>query len=54
MLLLDEIVSVCYHFSYSDRPIRVLVDAAKTACCLLLYLATSGVDFYALNGFAVE
>lgn len=49
MLLLDEIVSVCYHFYYSDRPIRILIDAAQSACCLLLYLATSGVDFYALT-----
>ncbi|XTZ10087.1 MAG: aminotransferase class V-fold PLP-dependent enzyme, partial [cyanobacterium endosymbiont of Rhopalodia yunnanensis] len=50
VLPLSEIVSVCHHFAHSDRPIRVLVDAAQSAGSLPLDLAASNVDFYAFTG----
>ncbi|XHU95619.1 MAG: aminotransferase class V-fold PLP-dependent enzyme [cyanobacterium endosymbiont of Rhopalodia gibba] len=50
VLPLSEIVSVCHHFAHSDRPIRVLVDAAQSAGSLPIDLAASNVDFYAFTG----
>ncbi|YAI81715.1 MAG: aminotransferase class V-fold PLP-dependent enzyme [cyanobacterium endosymbiont of Rhopalodia sterrenbergii] len=50
VLPLDEIVSVCHHFAYSDNPVRVLVDAAQSAGSLSLDLTASDVDFYAFTG----
>ena len=50
VLPLDEIVNVCHHFTHSERPIGILVDAAQSAGSLPLNLATSDVDFYAFTG----
>ena len=48
VLPLTEIVQLCH--SYSDRPIRVLVDAAQSVGCLELDLPSTDVDYYAFTG----
>jgi L-cysteine/cystine lyase len=50
LLPLSEIVSVCHNYSSSDKPIRVLVDAAQSVGSLPLNLTEIGVDFYAFTG----
>jgi L-cysteine/cystine lyase len=50
VLPLAEIVTLCHHYSHSDRPIRVLVDAAQSVGTLPLNLTELGVDFYAFTG----
>jgi L-cysteine/cystine lyase len=48
VLPLAKIVKVCRN--YSNRPIRILVDAAQSVGSLPLNLSEIGVDFYAFTG----
>jgi L-cysteine/cystine lyase len=49
VLPLAEILEVCHKYP-SDRPIRVLIDAAQSVGVLPLNLETLPVDFYAFTG----
>ncbi len=49
LLPLAEMVAVCHQFA-SDRPIRVLVDAAQSVGVLPLNLTELQADFYAFTG----
>jgi L-cysteine/cystine lyase len=50
VLPLAEIVEVCHNDSGSNKPVRVLVDAAQSVGSLPLNLTEIGVDFYAFTG----
>jgi L-cysteine/cystine lyase len=50
LLPLAEIVKVCHHYSSSNQPVQVLVDAAQSVGSLPLNLTEIGVDFYAFTG----
>ncbi|UBF26195.1 aminotransferase class V-fold PLP-dependent enzyme [Kovacikia minuta CCNUW1] len=49
LLPLEEMVQVCHDYA-SDRPIRVLVDAAQSVGVLPLNLTELQADFYAFTG----
>lgn len=50
VLPLAEIVRLCREYHRSDRPVRVLVDAAQSVGSLPLNLTELNVDFYAFTG----
>jgi L-cysteine/cystine lyase len=50
VLPLKEIVKICHNYSKSDRPIRILVDAAQSVGSLALNLDELEVDYYAFTG----